>query len=538
MDSETVLKQEIAWASYLSLQACYLPAPKGTSWANYARCVNQILQAGGINNMKLVLRFPLGKTDDDSSASSGTSVDSWEAWNSFRLLCEHHRQLCVALDNLSILPSDNSLERWYGEPVIAYIIHTDSFLTNDRDNKYLPERHQRLITHFLDHSCQIIISEKKIHTQAIEEDPYDTRSAADSQRHSLRPYLDYVSHLYRGLHFLSEQERLEFGSRDVLRPPLQPIKNNREALTYQNFEKDKAKHKAYKRAICQALLDRVPDEKALETVTVLVVVGAGRGALVKASVQAAKETGRVLKVYAMEKNPHAMVALEKLVASDDYKNIVTIVRNDLQQLIPPLLADILVSDLLGSFGDNELSPECLDGIQRFLKEDGISIPSSYTSFLQPVTASNLYKNIKEDKDILRFETAYVVKIHNVARLAPSQPVFTFTHPKKENNYRHKKLHFMIPESAMVHGFAGYFNATLYKDVHLGIEPSTATPNVFTWFAMFFPLRIPICVARGSTLEVHFWRCRDPAKVWYEWCVTSPSLSPIYNSNGRSYWMEL
>lgn len=32
----------------------------------------------------------------------------------------------------------------------------------------------------------------------------------------------------------------------------------------------------------------------------------------------------------------------------------------------PEKADILVSELLGSFGDNELSPECLDGAQRFL----------------------------------------------------------------------------------------------------------------------------------------------------------------------------
>lgn len=30
------------------------------------------------------------------------------------------------------------------------------------------------------------------------------------------------------------------------------------------------------------------------------------------------------------------------------------------------------------------------------------------------------------------------------------------------------------------GFAGYFNAVLYEDVHLGIEPSTATPNMFSW----------------------------------------------------------
>lgn len=33
----------------------------------------------------------------------------------------------------------------------------------------------------------------------------------------------------------------------------------------------------------------------------------------------------------------------------------------------PEKADILITELLGSFGDNELSPECLDGAVRFLK---------------------------------------------------------------------------------------------------------------------------------------------------------------------------
>ncbi|PNX58141.1 hypothetical protein L195_g059043, partial [Trifolium pratense] len=31
------------------------------------------------------------------------------------------------------------------------------------------------------------------------------------------------------------------------------------------------------------------------------------------------------------------------------------------------------------------------------------------------------------------------------------------------------------------GFAGYFNATLYKDVFLRTEPSTATPKLKTWY---------------------------------------------------------
>ena len=96
------------------LQACLLPAPKGTSCANYARCVNQILQ--GSNNMQvplyaevlclvylsflhechflqsyiysffnfvmqLWLRLPLVKPDDDSmDAKSVALVSKYVQW--------------------------------------------------------------------------------------------------------------------------------------------------------------------------------------------------------------------------------------------------------------------------------------------------------------------------------------------------------------------------------------------------------------------------------------------------------------------------
>lgn len=38
-----------------------------------------------------------------------------------------------------------------------------------------------------------------------------------------------------------------------------------------------------------------------------------------------------------------------------------------KDIAPTEKADIFVSELLGSFGDNELSPECLDGAQHLLK---------------------------------------------------------------------------------------------------------------------------------------------------------------------------
>ncbi|GAY44570.1 hypothetical protein CUMW_082920, partial [Citrus unshiu] len=575
MDSETTLKQEISWASHLSLQACLLPSPKGASCANYARCVNQILQS--LNNMQLWLRIPLVKNDDDTMDFI-PSGDSWELWNSFRLLCEHHSQLSVALDVLSSLPSANSLGRWFGEPVRAAIIHTDSFLTNARGYPCLSRHHQKLITGFLNHSIQVVISGKLNNgVPSVSLDSaldHTGTNVESSQRHSLRPYLDYIAYLYQRMDPLPEQERFELSYRDFLQSPLQghnplfhiisdefctiefsnyylsfqPLMDNLEAQTYETFEKDSVKYIQYQRAIGNALVDRVPDEEASSLTT------------------AAEETGRKLKIYAVEKNPNAVVTLHSLVRLEGWEKTVTIVSCDMRCWDAPEKADILVSELLGSFGDNELSPECLDGAQRFLKQDGISIPSSYTSFIQPVTASKLHNDVKSHKDVVHFETAYVVKVHSVARLAPCEPVFTFTHPNfstKKSNQRYKKLRFEIPSdtgSSMVHGFAGYFDAMLYKDVHLGIEPSTATPNMFSccasssvcfvesyfdtglqipaWFAIFFPLRTPVCIRPGSPLEVHFWRCCGSTKVWYEWCVASPNPSPVHNSNGRSYWVGL
>lgn len=58
-----------------------------------------------------------------------------------------------------------------------------------------------------------------------------------------------------------------------------------------------------------------------------------------------------------------MQALQKEMWMDK----VTVVSSDMRQWVAPEKADILVSELLGSFGDNELSPECLDGVQRHLK---------------------------------------------------------------------------------------------------------------------------------------------------------------------------
>ena len=85
---------------------------------------------------------------------------------------------------------------------------------------------------------------------------------------------------------------------------------------------------------------------------------------------------------------------DKLQTACRWEDLVTVVGVDMRSWQAPEQADILVSELLGSFGDNELSPECLDGAQRFLKSDGISIPCAYTSHLQPITSAKLWGEVQ------------------------------------------------------------------------------------------------------------------------------------------------
>ncbi|EEC18637.1 hypothetical protein IscW_ISCW014577 [Ixodes scapularis] len=62
--------------------------------------------------------------------------------------------------------------------------------------------------------------------------------------------------------------------------------------------------------------------------------------------------------------------------------------------------------------------------------------------------------------------------------------------------------------------------------------------MFSWFPIYFPIKDPVSLPKGSTLEVHFWRCVTPRKVWYEWLVTQPQLGTVHNPCGRSYTMGL
>ncbi|XP_032238768.2 protein arginine N-methyltransferase 5 [Nematostella vectensis] len=538
-NSEKALMQEVNYAIHLGLPSVMLELGN-YNIINLAHYVNDILINSHVQ--QLWIKVPMRCSEDmcdkslfdeeDSMAEvtekEKLEKDPWQWWNLFRTVCGNNRKAGIALEIPAELPPDVELERWIGEPIKACILPTDVFLTNRKGFPVLPKSHQAFLKQLFKLNVQLILS-----------------GCCKHKGKGVQFYYQYLEHLYQTQAPLDPLGRFAKGYEDYLQCPLQPLSDNLESQTYEIFERDPVKYAEYQKAIYEALIDRVPEASKDAIVTVIMVVGAGRGPLVRASLTAAENAGRRVRLYAVEKNPNAVVTLETL-KTEEWGDKVTVVSSDMREWDAPEKADILVSELLGSFGDNELSPECLDGAQNFLKDGGISIPCDYTSYLSPLCSPKLHQEVSQGSKTdskgpqAPFETPYVVRLHNIFELAKPQPCFTFYHPNrgKIDNSRFISLEFSVKASAMLHGFGGYFDATLYGNTKISIHPDTHSPGMFSWFPFYFPIQDPLYVEGGKTVALHMWRKCTGKKVWYEWSVSRPAPVPIHNPGGRSYVIGL
>mmetsp|Transcript_9403 Transcript_9403/g.28346 ORF Transcript_9403/g.28346 Transcript_9403/m.28346 type:complete len:651 (-) Transcript_9403:1001-2953(-) len=538
--SESALTQEIAVANHLALRAVITPPiHRGCSGANFSRTLYSALSSA--SSLNIWARIQLNSADDvpfepseNGHAANGVighgETDAWDHWNKLRMMCDNHNKLGIALELTSNLPR-NSLERWNGEPVRAVLVSTAAFVPNRHGFPVLPRRHQELIRQMFKYKCYFAITGSA-----------DKNESGDG----LQPYVQYLGHLFGKLPSATDAERFEAPYYDYLQSPLQPLTDNLESSVYECFEKDPVKYEKYQEAVAKYLSTRqqaaieTQDVSASSAVTIM-VLGAGRGPLVRACLKAAEGTKSEVKIYAVEKNPLAIVTLQNLVISEGWHNV-EVIASDMRMWDPSEKADLMVSELLGSFGDNELSPECLDGAQKYLKDDGVSIPCAYTSYVAPLSSSRLYNEVRSyGESTASMETPYVVKIHRGYLLSAVSECFSFYHPNREevkDNSRYTKLLFKASESSNMDGLAGFFEARLFDNVVISINPSTFSTGMFSWFPIFFPLRTPVQVKGGDAIEVHMWRKCTSTRVWYEWCVVAPHPVPIHNPNGRSSAMSL
>ncbi|KAF7327615.1 Protein arginine N-methyltransferase [Mycena kentingensis (nom. inval.)] len=569
-DTEIALQQELAYASYLNIHSAVLPAPRNREHvASYARIVNACLKAHPY--MHLSIRLPIYNptvlegdrweghlspppagthspssfrsaspapstprlvvSDDRGANEPPTNLDAtWEMWDVIRSICDYNTRLSLTLDLTPPLPVNSGfLEKWKAETIQYLFLPAATFIANSKGYPVLPKGTQSFIRESMTHRPVIILAgaNQGLHSRGGE--------VAYSQY--LR-HLEKTSPSFQAANTSGTVENFAQGYQDYLQAPLQPLMDNLQSVTYQTFEQDPVKYQNYEEAIYHAVSD-LPDEGKI----IICVAGAGRGPIVSRCLAAIERARRDAHVYAVEKNPNAYVTLQGR-KDAEWGDTVTLLYGDMRYIEVPEQADILISELLGSFGDNELSPECLDGAMRFLKPDGISIPSSYTAHLAPLSSSKLFNEARMGKEEKNLETPYVVMFQAVnilsgegsstnGRCGPQiQECWEFEHPRRDavlderglpltnsHNARSAKLSFFIPHAGVLHGLAGYFEAILYGNVGLSIHPhrkERISKDMLSWFPLFFPFKDPLYLPSNSELQVSIWRLTNQRKVWYEW----------------------
>ncbi|KAL4802313.1 PRMT5 arginine-N-methyltransferase-domain-containing protein [Aspergillus unguis] len=549
---------------------------------------------------------------------------TWDAWDAIRRTCKYHSRLFVALTLPKHLPPMCVQSRWHSEPVHLFTLDTNTFIKNQKGYPVLGKGHQSLISRFMRLRtapwillCDVgpIPGVEVDTTSNLPGSEYPSLAQAagsNKKHHDPTPHLSYMRNLQQRQPPRTAIERFGTGYQDYLQAPLQPLTVNLESITYEVFEKDPIKYEWYERAIAKALSDWVEQKKPTSNPdgrVVLAVVGAGRGPLVTRALKASAQAGVDIDLWVVEKNQNAFVLLQRhnqnlwggkatLVHSDmrawkgprvqkttsvpaapvgeslgiegqllyspgDKESAAAPTSTDITETIHTKI-DIVVSELLGSFGDNELSPECLDGVNHLLNPvHGISIPASYTAHLTPISAPKLHADVSNQavSNPAAPETPYVVMLHAIDYLSTNQnennstsnvrssiatvpaetstpfvqKAWSFSHPNRDippqpasssmisnsHNVRRTRLAFPIQNRGVCHGLGGYFETVLYGDVELSTNPVTMeskSANMISWFPIYFPLKTPLNVPDNGEVVVTMYRQTDDRKVWYEWMV--------------------
>lgn len=318
---------------------------------------------------------------------------------------------------------------------------------------------------------------------------------------------------------------------DVFIEPLQPLRDNLELGVYEVFEIDKLKYKRYNDAIMKAV-EGLRKSTKKGTLRAL-IVGSGRGPLIDMVVKAVKQLDNK-SVTSIEKNGNCYDIL-KHKNKELWNNEVNLIEGDVRHMKDTSFYDkfdLVVSELLGSFGCNELCPEIL---QKFTYQRGrktVMIPQSYHNYLVPIYSDALNNLPKSGYQ------PYLCLLDKYYKLTNPCPVFTFKHPNRGTSFSKSytcKCEHNTYSDLKVNGFQGHFIAELSDDILIGNEPDTVENYCDSWYPMVFPIK----KVNWCDMILYFiHRCQDTEAVWYEWGIVTHEYSLTYNDKGKDYKIHI
>ncbi len=253
---------------------------------------------------------------------------------------------------------------------------------------------------------------------------------------------------------------------------------------------------------------------------VVVDLGSGSGILAFFAAEAG-----AARVYAIEKQHIADVA--SLVARHNrYHDRVVLLHEYSLKTTVPERANVLITETLGNFGlDEQIAGLTIDARERYLMPDAILIPQRVVLSAVPVELLEMFERHIEwwgesrygvDLKPLRTfasNTVYAADVSERAHLAAPATMVDIDLRTIETSDAAGKAVFIATRDGVLHGFAGWFAATIAP----GIVISNPAPHDTHWQQAFLPVEHPVEIKRGDQIELELqthdgraWRWRGRA----------------------------
>lgn len=230
-------------------------------------------------------------------------------------------------------------------------------------------------------------------------------------------------------------------------------------------------------------------------------LGTGTGVLAIAARRAGAS-----KVWAIDHDPIVKVA--EAIARDNGVDGITFVQQHSREVVLPEPVDVIVSECFGPLAvGGSMIPALIDARRRWLKPGGRMVPRSVSIFVAPVETKAAYAYVSgfaKQRYGLAWHAAHELATQNVynTEFAASELLARASAGSAIELERHDLAEvradgvWHAARAGTVHGFAGWFEADLGGGVVLTTAPGK--PSTI-WRQVFFPLREPVRVKRGTQI---------------------------------------
>ena len=277
---------------------------------------------------------------------------------------------------------------------------------------------------------------------------------------------------------------------------------------HQKMIADKIRTEAYRKAIMETV----------KSGDIVLDLGTGLGILAFFACQAGAR-----KVYAIEKSKIISVA-NQICWANGFQEKVTFIKDHSTEVKLPEKVDVIVTEILGTFAlDENILPSLIDARDRFLKSNGILIPSEIELFLAAIESKAHYSIVEFwDSPLygINFKPAraemaklpHAIRIKEAECLSDAVSLKRFDLRTTDEISIDETISFPIKRTGVLHGWGGWFEVELSPDISISTSP--AVPETH-WKNIFFPSIVPMRVNASDVINLHIRSVKkDDHTAWW------------------------